>query len=103
MGVIKLSVYLDDPFIREKARIAAARRGISISTYVLQALRDRLVREGLLPEETNPQEAARALDALRTHIGPIGIPVCALIEEGRTEYAVRNRRSPCPTRTFPNR
>lgn len=83
MGVIKLSVYLDDPSLREKVKIAAARRGISISTYVLEALRERLARDEMLREEVIPQEAAKALDALRTQIGPIGVPVRLLVEEGR--------------------
>lgn len=83
MNVIKLSVYLDDPTLREKVKNAAARHGVSISTYVLQALRDRLARDEVLLEEINPQEAAKSLDALRTQIGPIGIPVHILVEEGR--------------------
>lgn len=83
MGVIRLSVYLDDPVLREKVKIAAARRGVSISTYVLQALRDRLAWDEVLLEEINPQEAAKALDVIRTQVGPVGVPVRTLVEEGR--------------------
>ncbi len=83
MGINRLSVYLDDPSLRETVKMAAARRGVSISAYVLQALRDRLSREGLLHDERTAQEAARILDALRAQVGPIGIPVRDLIDEGR--------------------
>jgi hypothetical protein len=83
MGISRLSVYLDDPSLRERVKIAAARRGVSISAYVLQALRDRLSREGLLHDERTAQEAARILDALRAQVGPVGIPVRDLIDEGR--------------------
>lgn len=83
MGVIRLSVYLDDPVLREKVKIAAARRGVSISTYVLQALRDRLAWDEVLLEEITPQEAAKALDVIRTQVGPVGVPVRTLVEEGR--------------------
>ncbi|MCX7856154.1 MAG: hypothetical protein N2556_09350 [Anaerolineae bacterium] len=83
MNVTKISVYLNDPVLREKVKSAATRRGVSISTYVLQALRDRLAWDEMLLEEISPQEAAKALDALRTQIGPIGIPVRMLVEEGR--------------------
>ncbi len=86
MGVIKLSVYLDDPSFREKVKLAAARHGVSVSAYVLQAIRDRLAHEDFL-EEMSPQEAARALDALRAQIGPIGVSVRAFIEDGVTTYA----------------
>ena len=83
MGINRLSVYLDDPSLRETVKIAAARQGVSISAYVLQALRDRLSKEGLLHDEWTAQEAARILDTLRTQTGPIGIPVRDLIDEGR--------------------
>jgi hypothetical protein len=83
MGISRLSVYLDDPSLRETVKIAAARRGVSISAYVLQALRDQLSREGLLHDERTAQEVARVLDALRAQVGPIGIPVRDLIDEGR--------------------
>ena len=76
MGISRLSVYLDDPSLRETVKMAAARRGVSISAYVLQALRDRLSSEGLLYDEKTAQEAARILDALRAQVGPMGIPVC---------------------------
>ncbi|WP_027719037.1 hypothetical protein [Desulfovirgula thermocuniculi] len=83
MKTARLNIYLDDPVLREKVKIAAARRGVSVSAYALMALRRQLAEDGLLPTAENPQEAARALDAIRERIGPIGVPIRLLIEEGR--------------------
>ncbi len=79
----RLNIYLDDPTLQEKIKVAAARRRMSLSAYALMALRRQLAADGLLPSEESPEEAARALDELRTRVGPIGIPVAELIEEGR--------------------
>lgn len=84
MGIrSRLNIYLDDPTLHEKVKIAAARRRMSISAYALLALRRQLAEDGLLPAIESPEEAARALDALRERIGPIGIPVAELVREGR--------------------
>ncbi|ACX51411.1 hypothetical protein Adeg_0242 [Ammonifex degensii KC4] len=83
MKTVRLNIYLDDPILREKVKIAAARRGVTVSAYALMALRRQLAEDGLLPAAENPQEAARALDDLRKRTGPIGVPVRLLIEEGR--------------------
>ncbi len=79
----RLNIYLDDPALQEKIKIAAARRHMSLSAYALLALRRQLAADGLLPSEESPEEAARALDELRARVGPVGIPVAELIEEGR--------------------
>ncbi len=81
----RLNIYLDDPTLREKVKIAATRRRMSVSAYTLLALRRQLAEDGLLPAPESPQEAAQALDELRERIGPIGIPVAELIEEGRRQ------------------
>ncbi|HEY66594.1 MAG TPA: hypothetical protein G4O02_18750 [Caldilineae bacterium] len=83
---VRLNIYLDDPTLREKIKIAAARRGITLSAYCLGAIRQRLAEDGLLPSrdrELDPRAAAQALDRLRRQIGPIGVPVRELIAEGR--------------------
>jgi hypothetical protein len=79
------SLDVDEPDLRHAIEVAAARKGVTPSVYCLEAVRNRLAKEGLLPEvDTNRrQEAAHALDRLREQIGPIGIPVRDLIEEGR--------------------
>ena len=79
----RLNIYLDDPTLQEKIKIAAARRHMSLSAYALLALRRQLAADGLLPTAESPEEAAGALDELRTRVGPIGIPAAELIEEGR--------------------
>lgn len=83
MARARLNIYLDDPALREKVKVAAARRRLSISAYVLRALRRQLAEDGLLPAEEGPEEAAQELDKLRQRIGPIGIPVAELVQEGR--------------------
>lgn len=82
----RLNIYLDGPDLREKIRIAAARRGVTLSAYCLEAIRHRLAEDGLLPAseaKIEARAAAQALDRLRSQIGPIGMPVRDLIAEGR--------------------
>ncbi|HEX7181662.1 MAG TPA: hypothetical protein VF756_07455 [Thermoanaerobaculia bacterium] len=80
-----LSLDFDEPELHQAIEVAAARKGVSPNVYCLEAVRNRLAKEGLLPQTDvkHRQEAARALDQLREQIGPIGISVRDLIEEGR--------------------
>lgn len=66
----------------------AAQKGMSVSAYCLQAIRQQLAKDeatGPSSEEklTEAAKAARRLDELREELGPIGIPVTELIAEGR--------------------
>lgn len=81
----RLNIYLDRPDLREKVKVAAARKGVTVSSYCLAAIRQRLIDDGLLPaaDEAGPRAAAQALDRLRRQIGPIGVPVRDLITAGR--------------------
>ncbi len=82
----RLNIYLDNQRLHEIIRIAAVQRGITLSTYCLEAIRARLQEDGLLPAsevEANRQTAATALDRLRQKVGPIGVPVSDLVAEGR--------------------
>ncbi len=87
----RLNIYLDDPALRQQVRLAAARQGVSLSAYCLEAIRRRLAAEGSLTPvdgESNPgidrrHHAAEALDRLRRGIGRVGVPVADLIAEGR--------------------
>jgi len=92
----RLNIYLDDPDLRTRIRIAAASGNVSLSAYCLTAIRQRLVEDGFLSEhelikpsmrDTTQAEsraaAARALEELRRQAGPIGVPVRDLIAEGR--------------------
>jgi len=81
-----VNIYLDDPGLKREIKIAAANRGVTLSAYCVEAIEQRLTREQ--PEsgaekEVSSQSAAEALDRLRDEIGPIGIPVRELIDEGR--------------------
>ena len=87
-GYSRLNIYLEGPDLREKIRVAAARQGVSLSTYCLEAVRERLVEEGYLPSSqgaAGPRSAAKALDRLRRQVGPIGVPVRDLVQEGRRQ------------------
>ena len=82
---VRLSIDLDEPELHRVIETAAARQGVTLSAYCLQAVCNRLREEGVLPGDsgTRSEEAARALDRLRRRIGPIGAPVSELISEGR--------------------
>jgi hypothetical protein len=81
---LRLNIYLDEPDLRQAVKIAAAKEGVTQSAYCVKAVRRQLVEEGFLPGSSERQaEAARAMDRLRRQIGPIGVPVRELIEEGR--------------------
>lgn len=83
---LRLNIYVDRAELREAVKIAAARHGVTLSAYCLEAIRRRLMVEGFLPREereASQQHAARALDSLRSKIGPIGVPVSDLVEQGR--------------------
>ncbi len=82
----RLNIYLDTPELRDRIKVAAARHGVTISAYCVEAIRRRLAEDGLLPpspEDEKRQAAARSLNRLRASIGPVGMPVSELIEEGR--------------------
>ncbi|HXO20844.1 MAG TPA: hypothetical protein VOA87_13080 [Thermoanaerobaculia bacterium] len=82
---VRLNIYLDQPELHRAIKIAAARKGVTLSAYCLEALRDRLAEEDHSSQAPaiSPRDAAKALDRLRNRIGPIGVPVHELIAEGR--------------------
>ena len=82
----RVNIYLDSLELTEAIKIAAVRRGVSISAYCLEAIRARLKQEGLQvgpTEHADPRAAAEALDRLWRKTGPVGIPADELIREGR--------------------
>lgn len=80
----RLNIYLDSPEMRERIKVAAARSGVTLSDYCLEAIRRRLTEEGFLPPtRTKARAAAKALDRLRSRLDPLGVPVRDLIDEGR--------------------
>ena len=83
----RLNIYLDERSLRTQIKIAAARHRVSVSSYCVEAIRERLATEGEGPAAPSSRgsrrAAARALNQLRKRIGPIGIPVTELIRAGR--------------------
>src|SRR4051812_17363406 len=87
----RINIYLDDTGLLAHIKIAAARHGVTISAYCVDAIRQRLIDEGLLsasetgePERSvSPKVAAQTLDRLRQRLGTIGVPVGDLIADGR--------------------
>ena len=86
----RINIYLNDPDLRTRIKVAAARKGVTISAYCVDAIRQRMEEEALDDNSTtrkdhtlSPGLAAQALDDLRKSIGRIGVPVSALIAEGR--------------------
>jgi hypothetical protein len=83
---VRVNIYLDDPDLKREIKIAAANEGVTLSAYCVEAIQQRLARE---QSQTRPEAkpytraVAQAMDRLRGQIGPIGIPVRELIDEGR--------------------
>lgn len=84
---VRVNIYLDDPEMRREIKIAAANRGVTQSAYCVEAIRQRLERERSAEtaagSRQRSRDVAKALDQLRAEIGPVGIPVRDLIDEGR--------------------
>ena len=83
---VRVNIYLDDPRLKRDIKIAAADEGVSLSKFCVEAIKDRLRRsrsDTATQEARKQRESATALDRLRNEIGPIGISVRDLIEEGR--------------------
>lgn len=83
---VRVNIYLDDPALKREIKIAAANQGVSLSAYCVDAIREKLSRArsaASARSDLQRREAVVALDELRTEIGPIGISVRELIDEGR--------------------
>ncbi|MEW6448586.1 MAG: CopG family transcriptional regulator [Bacillota bacterium] len=78
----KVSIYLGDPELRRRLKLAAARRDTTISAFCEEAIREKLARE-----ESDLLGAARAaakrLDERRSRLGPVKISTADLVKEGR--------------------
>jgi hypothetical protein len=75
----RLNIYLDDPELRTRIRIAAASDNVSLSAYCLEAIRRRLAQDGLQSEsepikpsasETHQVEAPAAFGARTGSVAP---------------------------------
>ena len=86
----RLSLYLTDDKLRRQIKVAAAKRGLSISDYCVKAIQRQLlddgevsVREVYASREEYKSSLAGRMDKLRDEIGPVDIPMTELIKEGR--------------------
>ena len=83
---MRVNIYLDDPALKREIKVAAARQGVSLSAYCVEAIQEKLSTTrsvGIVESELEQRDAAAALDRLRAEIGPVGISVRELIDEGR--------------------
>ena len=83
---VRVNIYLDDPVLKREIKVAAANQGVSLSAYCVDAIREKLSRarsRAIATSELEHRETSAALDRLRTEIGPVGISVRELIDEGR--------------------
>jgi hypothetical protein len=84
---VRVNIYLDDPGLKREIKMAAADLGVSLSSFCVEAIRDKLRRsasEASARQEMELQKAAAAMDRLRSEIGPVGISVRELLDEGRS-------------------
>ena len=58
----RLNIYVHDPLIRRRIKIAAAQKDISVSEYCLQAITDQLAREAEMGLERNDFSLEAALE-----------------------------------------
>jgi hypothetical protein len=81
----RLGIYLEDEEMKKQIKIAAAKKGISATDYCEEAIKEKLQREDKLSNEeiTRRKAILARIEELREKIGPIGLPVSELIEEGR--------------------
>jgi hypothetical protein len=87
----RLSLYLEDEETKRQIKIAAAKRGRTVTDYCAEAIEERLVRDGersmAKSKSRNANKERLALLArmgqLRREIGPIGLRTSELVEHGR--------------------
>lgn len=81
----RLGLYLEDEAIRRQIKVAAVKRGMSLTTYCTQAIKERLARDGEITDKADRNKRAllARMNRLRQEIGPVGMPAAKLVEEGR--------------------
>ena len=80
----RLNIYFDPPELRDIVRAVALRSGETASAWCVEAIVRRLLAEGHdVPVPDRARAAADTLDRLRASLGPLGMSVRELIEEGR--------------------
>lgn len=91
----RLNIYLDDPRLRRRVKIAAARQDLSVSEYCLRAIKAQLAHEGIEEEKrktsvSSPVERARQFQRETFKGRVFTISSADLIRQARAE---RDRRS----------
>ena len=82
----RLGLYLEDEEVKKQIKVAAAKRGMTVTDYCAQAIEDRLIRDGeksIKDRSKNKIAFLSRMDKLREEIGSIGISTSELVEEGR--------------------
>jgi len=82
----RLGLYLEDEEIKRQIKVAAAKRGMTVTDYCARAIEERLIKDGERRDEgvgKNKMAFLSRMDELRQEIGPIGMPTAELVEEGR--------------------
>lgn len=84
----RLGLYLKDKEMKRQIKIAAAKRGVPITAYCVEAIEERLIRDGersSQAREANHDKLAflTRMSQLRKEVGPLGRPTWELIDEGR--------------------
>lgn len=87
----RLGLYLENEGVKRQIKIAAAKRGTTITEYCAEAIVERLIRDGemsvakIKSRNANKEKLAllSQMDQLRQEIGSIGVRTSELVEEGR--------------------
>lgn len=93
MGKVRLNIYVDDPAIRKKVKMAAAKHDLSVSDYCLQAIVSRLTKEGEIPSRGKGHPLAKAVEKARRFQAKafpgrvLSVSSAALIAQARKERA----------------
>jgi hypothetical protein len=79
----RLGLYLENEDIKKRVKIAAAKRGLSTTTYCARAIKDQLRRDGEVSDDTDKTTLLARIDKRRKEIGPLGMTAKELVETGR--------------------
>jgi len=82
----RLGLYLKNEEIKRQIKVAATRRGMTVTDYCARAIEERLIKDGERSAEGEDKDKVALLsrmDKLRQEIGPIGVSTAELVEEGR--------------------
>ncbi len=82
----RLGLYLKDEGVKRQIKVAAARRGMTVTDYCARAIEERLIKDGERSaegEDKNKVALLSRMDKLRQEIGPTGASTAELVEEGR--------------------